>query len=40
MAEEGKIYKCEICQQEVKVVKSGIGILVCCGKRMKPIKND
>jgi len=38
MAEEGKIYKCELCRQEVRVVKSGVGILVCCNKPMKPKK--
>ena len=30
MAEEGKIYVCDLCGQEVKVVKSGVGTLVCC----------
>jgi len=35
MAEEGKIYVCSICGQEVKVVKAGVGILVCCNKPMK-----
>ena len=30
MAEEGKTYVCEICDQEVKVAKAGIGTLVCC----------
>ena len=36
MAEEGKVYICEICGQEVKVVKSGAGTLVCCNVDMKP----
>lgn len=30
MAEKGKAYVCSICGQEVKVVKEGAGILVCC----------
>jgi desulfoferrodoxin-like iron-binding protein len=30
MAEEGKIYVCDLCGQEVKVTKSGVGTLVCC----------
>jgi len=30
MAEEGKIYVCDLCGQEVNVVKSGAGTLVCC----------
>jgi superoxide reductase len=34
MAEEGKIYVCSICGQEVKVVKSGMGTLVCCDQPM------
>ena len=35
MAEEGKTYVCLICGQEVKVVKAGAGILVCCGQDME-----
>ena len=34
MAEEGKTYVCEICGQEVKVAKAGIGTLVCCDQPM------
>ncbi|MCK4393603.1 desulfoferrodoxin FeS4 iron-binding domain-containing protein, partial [Candidatus Bipolaricaulota bacterium] len=34
MAEEGKIYICDICGQEVKVTKSGAGTLVCCNQPM------
>jgi len=34
MAEEGKIYICDICGQEVRVVKSGVGTLVCCDQPM------
>jgi len=30
MAEEGKIYVCDLCGQEVEVTKSGAGTLVCC----------
>ena len=36
MAEEGKTYACPICGQEVQVVKSGVGTLVCCNRPMKP----
>ncbi len=35
MAEEGKVYACEICGQEVKVMVSGVGTLVCCDQPMK-----
>lgn len=35
MAEEGKIYVCLICGQEVKVTKAGAGTLVCCGQDME-----
>lgn len=34
MAEEGKIYVCDVCGQEVKVTKSGAGTLVCCNVAM------
>ena len=34
MAEEGKVYRCEICGQEVKVLVSGVGTLVCCDQPM------
>ena len=35
MAEQDKIYVCSICGQEVKVVKSGVGTLVCCNQPMR-----
>lgn len=35
MAEEGKVYVCEACGQEVKVLVSGMGTLVCCDQPMK-----
>ncbi len=39
MAEKGKVYVCALCGQEVEVVKSGMGTLVCCGKEMKSIED-
>ncbi len=39
MAEEGKVYVCEICGQEVKVLVSGVGTLVCCDQPMV-LKDD
>ena len=36
MAEEGKIYVCALCGQEVQVSKSGAGTLVCCDLPMQP----
>ena len=35
MAEEGKVYVCDICGQEVKVTKAGTGTLVCCDRPMR-----
>ena len=35
MAVEGAVYYCDLCGQEVKVVKKGTGILRCCGEVMK-----
>ena len=34
MAAEGKMYRCELCGQEVSVVTEGAGTLVCCGEDM------
>jgi len=34
MGEQGKTYRCEICGQEVKVTKEGVGTLVCCNEDM------
>ncbi|MCD5408886.1 desulfoferrodoxin FeS4 iron-binding domain-containing protein [Candidatus Bipolaricaulota bacterium] len=35
MAEQGRVYVCDICGQEVQVVKSGAGTLVCCNQPMR-----
>ncbi len=35
MARAGRTYVCRTCGQEVKVVKAGGGILVCCGIEME-----
>jgi superoxide reductase len=40
MAEKGKVYVCALCGQEVEVVKSGMGTLVCCGKPMQPKEDE
>jgi superoxide reductase len=39
MAEQGKTYVCDLCGQEVKVLKSGAGTLVCCDQPMN-LKED
>ncbi|HIQ00360.1 TPA: desulfoferrodoxin FeS4 iron-binding domain-containing protein [Candidatus Bipolaricaulota bacterium] len=35
MAEQGEVYVCDICGQEVKVLRPGAGTLVCCGQPMR-----
>ncbi|MFQ6092342.1 MAG: desulfoferrodoxin FeS4 iron-binding domain-containing protein [bacterium] len=35
MAEQGRTYVCNICGQEVTVVKAGAGTLVCCNQPME-----
>jgi len=35
MAEQDKIYVCDLCGQEVRVAKSGAGTLVCCDQPMR-----
>ncbi len=35
MAEQDKVYVCDICGQEVKVIKAGAGRLVCCNEPMR-----
>lgn len=35
MVEQGKVYICDICGQQVGVVKSGMGTLVCCDRPMR-----
>lgn len=34
MANINQIYKCSLCENMVEVIRSGKGILVCCGKDM------
>lgn len=31
----GKRYRCQVCGTEVLCVKSGDGIVICCGEEMK-----
>jgi superoxide reductase len=38
MTKEGEIYACKICGNVVKVIASGSGILVCCGKPMELVE--
>ena len=40
MAQLKEVYKCEICGNIVEVLHSGTGKLVCCGKEMKPMKEN
>lgn len=34
MTDVGEEYLCEICENRVKVLESGVGTLVCCGQDM------
>lgn len=34
MTKVNETYVCEICGNTVKVIKAGVGTLVCCGKNM------
>ena len=40
MGQEGELYRCEICDQEVRVTKAGPGRLYCCGEPMKLVARD
>ena len=35
----GEKYRCNVCGNEVVVIKVGRGTLVCCGQNMEQIKN-
>ena len=37
MTQVEEVYLCEICGNKVKVLESGVGVLVCCGVPMKLI---
>ena len=37
--EVGQIYLCEICGNKVKVLETGVGILVCCGQDMTLVES-
>jgi desulfoferrodoxin-like iron-binding protein len=39
MSEEGKTYVCNLCGQEVRVTKAGVGSVVCCIQSMD-LKED
>ncbi len=40
MAKQGELYRCEVCGQEVRVVRPGPGALYCCGEAMGKVKED
>ena len=40
MGQEGELYRCEICGQEVRVTQGGPGRLYCCGEPMTLIAPD
>ena len=35
MANEGELFRCNVCGQEVRVSKGGPGRLYCCGEPME-----
>ena len=40
MGQEGELYRCEICGQEVRVTQAGPGRLYCCGEPMTLVIHD
>ena len=36
----GEVYKCNICGNEVEVIKVGGGTLACCGQNMEEIEEQ
>ena len=40
MGQEGELYRCEICDQEVRVTTAGPGRLYCCGEPMMLVTSD
>jgi desulfoferrodoxin-like iron-binding protein len=40
MGQEGELYRCEICGQEVRVTLAGPGRLYCCGEPMTLVRPD
>jgi len=38
MTKKNEVYKCDVCGNTVKVLKTGAGELVCCGQPMKLMK--
>ena len=36
--EIGEMYRCNVCGNEVRVIKVGGGTLVCCGQEMEKIE--
>jgi len=34
MGKMNKTYHCQVCGQDVKVTKEGVGVLVCCQQNM------
>lgn len=40
MAKLNQTYRCEVCGNIVKVLKAGVGTLVCCGQDMKEVDEE
>jgi superoxide reductase len=38
MTKTGQVYRCNICGNVVRVLKSGAGQLVCCGEDMELLR--
>ena len=38
MTNVGETYLCKVCGNKVKVLESGVGTLVCCGRPMVLVK--
>jgi len=40
MVQKGEVYRCAVCGIEVKVIRAGGGVLVCCGKEMEIVEEE
>ncbi|MEW6358957.1 MAG: desulfoferrodoxin FeS4 iron-binding domain-containing protein [Planctomycetota bacterium] len=39
MNQVNQLFRCDVCRQEVRVIKPGPGALYCCGEPMVPVED-